>query len=1599
MDSRRGARAVTTAWTSRWSRGWAALVAATLALVAVLAGAPVVAQGADEPRAVLSVLKSVSAASAQPGDRVTWTIDVTCESIVTMCADAVLTDAVPEPFQIVPDGVSVQGQRTGSAQVAVSGRDVQVTFRETDAGRPGAVGLAAGQSVSVLVATTLPADLPRSWDGSTVVNTADVVGGNADPVSDDASVVIAVPVDPAVAVSKTWTPGDQVAGDEADQTMTLGVTNRSPIAATALTLTDPAAGTPAAFGPGTPVELRGFGTWSAPAGATGLTVTLVTSAGPVALGTFAPGAPITTGGADLSQVTGVELRFEGGSAPAGTIEAGAAGSVPLVLGQNGSADRDAVTRVTNTAAGTVSTTEGDAAGTASAELQINPVTVEVTAGKTVQGRAQAQVVAGSDAAVRLTAANSSNTTLASLTVREPATGTDPFGSTADGKLALTGFGTGGDGVLAAADWPQGATSAVVTLLTTTGPVTTTVTPAPDGSSAWPAVPAGAVVTGLSVEYRGAIPPGAAAAVPFVVATDASWDTLHGFPNTVAVGGTATDSTVAAERTATATLTVVPRQVVTTTSKTLTQQANGSTVTGAVGQEIIARLTGRISADTTVPVGRLVIEDVAGPGSTLWDSAEPTRIGSVQVPTGSQAEVWVLTGAGWARIAGPTTDADTLLDLAVAPGATGVRVVYTPTAAGGSLPIDGTFAPSVALVMELTETVAPGATLTNTAGTTGEGTGVGSGLIGDSAGPAGITVGPGTSPLDIRQVDASKEWEHAAALIPVDNATAADGDRPTNRLTMQVQNVTGIPVGTLRLVDPDPAAGAPEANAFDHVDLTHLTLTAPAGTRDLRIELRDADGTVLHALTTVAEVAALSRADLAEVVQIEVQADGTIPDAARLVLRADTELRTTTRSGTPIAGTADAPASTLLRNTLRGDLGAGSPSDGAVADTLLYPEALQPLDGALAKSVSPSTVSRYAAEERTVRLALSARRTSDAAVSRPAQYVLEDTTPEFWDQVDLVGLQALSGITAADGSGWTAAVQYQVAGSWTSAVTSDLVPGTATAMPALAAGASDLPDAIAAGDVTGVRITFTAPEGRWFLNRSVGGFEGPTALFTLSPRSTLRSTGAEVPAGTVDNVLTGTVQGTGTSAPIDLVPVTAPYTVTDGTPDATVTKTPVTTTTGPGATIPFTLTATSTGTAPVVDPVLTDVLPTDASGALLVYDPVVSGAATVRVTPQTAQAAQVEPTVTVDAGAIRVTFPAGTRLLPGEQVVVGVPLVVRPGTPAGSVLTNRFVLTAADDLEREASATVDVVTMANYLRVKDVAEDVAPGGTPSGVVSTVGGDCIAEDGFYRNPCLVQTAPGGTETWRLRVTNTGNLPTAAVSLVDVLPFDGDTGTSRSQSSSLRGSTWAPEYLGDLQVTGVPAGGTTAVSYLLDGATCRFSGDPRSADPYGTDCAADVWTPAEQVTDLSQVRGVRVDVDLSAEHLQPGQTVTVAFRTRSVVPAAGDTTGAAAPAWNTMVVHTASVGPAGLVHETLEPNRAGVFVQPVAGGTTPEAPRSEVLGATRSQVSSVSEVLAVTGGEAAALAALALGALGLGALLLRARSARGARHSRTAGVDRRH
>lgn len=1499
-----------------------------LALVVAVVGglAPSTASAADV--VALTLTKTASVSQALPGDHVTWSIDVTCQSLDVMCDTVVVTDAVPEPFVVDAGGVSVGGERTGHAVPVVNGNDVSVALQETSPNHPGVIGLRDGQSVTVVIESTLPAGTGLDWDGRNVVNTAHATAANTAPVSDDAPVAIVVPVVPSVAVTKSWTPTDQVAGRTEDITLALGVRNTSPVPATGLTLTDPVGGT-TPFGPGEDLVLTGFGDWNLPAGATSLTVDLVTASGTTTMGTYTDdSAPIAVpGGTDLSAVTGVVLRFAGDPAVTdGSIAAGgAAGGVQLIAQQSATIPRDRTTQVPNTARGDVATTPGAATGTASAQFQANLVTVEVGAAKTINGVASAAIVAGDTAVVDLRATNASNTALSTLTVTEPASlAATPLGATADGKVAFDGFGTAGDGQVAADRWPTGADGATVEFLAADGSslgTGTVVAPATGATSVtWPDKPASGTVAGFVVTYTGTLVAGTSAGVPFRVSTDATWTEQQLLPNSVRVdGATATDA--AAPASASANLTVNPRRVVTSTTKLLDQAVG--TVPGAVGQELVAAITGRISADTTVPVGSLVIEDVAPDpiGDSLWGSARLDRIASVAVPAGTQVTVEARVAGSWTTVVQNVTNATDLLNLAVPAGADGVRLTYLPLGSATALP--ATLAPTVKLVFALTSTVPQGTRLSNAATTTGTGTGAGAGLSDTSAGQPTIGFGPGTDPVDIRRVDASKSWRDSQALIPFDNATGgAAVERPANRFTLTAQNISGIPVDTLRLVDP---IGTTD-NVFDLVDVTHISVTPPSGTQATVVTLHSADGS--QSDFSEAQAEALTAADLADVTGIDVQVTGhAIPDSARLVVDVDTVLRAETRSGAAISGGTDAAPSTAVTNTVRGDFGPATPSDEATAPTALYPQAQAPLTAALTKTLSAHSGTRYSATPRTVRLTLNADRTSPAAVSRPTEYVLEDDSPAFWDQFDLIGLESLSGITSDDTTaGYTAAVQYLVDGTWSDPVSSDLPPGQAATMPPLPDGASTLPDGVDLDDVTGVRVVFTAPDGAWFDNRVVGGFEGVTAVFTVSPRTTLRSQPAvEVPTGTVTNVVTGSVAAEHLGV-LPLDPASDSYTVLAGVADATVTKTPASTTTGPGVSRFFTLTATNSGDTPLDNPVLTDVFPTDASGPLLVYNLEGDNSTTVRLTPSDGSLSSVTPVVTElpDGAGVAVSFPGG-RLMPGETVAAVVPLAVRVGAAPGGTLTNQFRLTADGGLTRTATANIIVKTDANYVRTKQVREDLADGQQPTGVVNVSGSGmaCASADGFYSTPCLVRTRPGGTETWRMSVLNSGNVATQALTLVDVLPFPGDTGTSAALSFGSRGSVWAAEYLGDLQVTGAPAGSTTTVSYLVGDATCVYSGDVTSADPFGTTCPASAWTPADEVEDLSSVRGVRIDVDMPTTLLQPGEAVTATFRTRSA--SAYDTAAADvdAPAWNSMVVTTASAMPGGTTYQTLEPNKAGVAV----------------------------------------------------------------------------
>src|SRR5690606_30002002 len=108
---------------------------------------------------------------------------------------------------------------------------------------------------------------------------------------------------------------------------------------------------------------------------------------------------------------------------------------------------------------------------------------------------------------------------------------------------------------------------------------------------------------------------------------------------------------------------------------------------------------------------------------------------------------------------------------------------------------------------------------------------------------------------------------------------------------------------------------------------------------------------------------------------------------------------------------------------------------------------------------------------------------------------------------------------------------------------------------------------------------------------------------------------ETLAGTVTNEATATAANIVRAVTVD--PAEDDFTLIPGTTALQVTKTPKNSLVVPGEKIPFSLTVSNTGSSPLVNPVITDVIPTDAGGALLEYDPFTLAEASFSVKPASA----------------------------------------------------------------------------------------------------------------------------------------------------------------------------------------------------------------------------------------------------------------------------------------------------------------------------------------------------------------------------------------------
>lgn len=762
------------------------------------------------------------------------------------------------------------------------------------------------------------------------------------------------------------------------------------------------------------------------------------------------------------------------------------------------------------------------------------------------------------------------------------------------------------------------------------------------------------------------------------------------------------------------------------------------------------------------------------------------------------------------------------------------------------------------------------------------------------------------------VTLTKNWEGGPLGVP------AFGTNPTlypsGRVTLTATNTTAANVDTLRISDPSPGIAASPFDAFDLVKFEAITL--PPGATGATVDLTDSGGITTG--YTIDQALALTASDMANVVGLSVLYTGRIDAGASANVIFDTRLRPRLRStGAIVTAAADSPVPNSARAGVGDEGGApgGSPTADATAE-------MQLADGELTVSSNKTITPPQQTEpdDSPVTVSLSGQ---PGGTIRARRITLTDESGTFWNAfdfrgfasplvltapIDRVEIDVCTGRTFADP---TASCEAD-GGTWILGVSQSQAD----------ANANPLPAGVTAADVEGLRFIFNEQNGILLQPDPLQGVD-----LSAQRRADLRSGGpvpsdlstnapapGETAAGTFTNTLEATAEGTFQAG--------GPPFTTSSTSTATeqylhapssvdVSKSPA----GvqqPGSIIPYTLTVTNTGSIAVTDPVITDQIPTDATGPMLVFDPfadpsgpgpysyALAGAAPA---PPSGPAMPTDPTqvtATVGGGgsSIQFTFPPGTVLEVGQTYTITVQLMFRTGLAAGTDVTNTVAVTGDRPFDTcggvtdpttgacTANTTVTVETAGALRGVKEVrAEDTELGVDPTLLGTTCTPDA---NGFYAGPCVPITKPGGTEVWRLNLINTGTLPMDRMVAIDKLPTPGDTGAITPLP---RNSEFRPTWTGTSTLATAPAGATMTTYYTTDAAPCT---DDLATT--GTACPPGAWTVWDGTADPTTVTGLKFVVTF-APTIDPGGAIAIDVTTRT--PAVPPANTSNPIAWNTVAV----------------------------------------------------------------------------------------------------
>ncbi|NTV39349.1 MAG: hypothetical protein HGA51_05250, partial [Demequinaceae bacterium] len=496
---------------------WAALMVSVVVGTSLVTAGP--AQAGPGDPLYLSVTKTVSNSTPEPGEPFTYTIRVSCSE--QSCLNAQLDDLLPPELagytvedvafnpsaSIIPRSISwTVGGVSGSTAPAVVTADTELHVNFTGAvTAPTGTGLQNGQTFTVLLTLQVPTELPP---GTTeITNTATTSADNSADSAGAATITVTMPERIAVDVSKSWTPSTQGFQVGRASAIALAATNSSNIAIDSLVVQEPqtapeGAVALASSNPFTLTDFDGFSGFTMPSGATTVQVdAYVFQAGAWGWVAGTPQAtPALPGGVAAVDVGGLRFVFAGGA-----IDPGASAAVTLDVAQRAT-DRTgadlsaAVHSVPNVVLATANASgHTPATATATATHTVNPATVRAATSKSI---APNRIAAGSSANARIVATNASDVGVVELRAAD-----------LDYFTAEVTFG----GFTAPLDWPAGTESAAVIYHPLAGGADETVSFA-DG--AVPAAPTVAI-SGLEVVYTspsGVIEAGASSTINFDILT-------------------------------------------------------------------------------------------------------------------------------------------------------------------------------------------------------------------------------------------------------------------------------------------------------------------------------------------------------------------------------------------------------------------------------------------------------------------------------------------------------------------------------------------------------------------------------------------------------------------------------------------------------------------------------------------------------------------------------------------------------------------------------------------------------------------------------------------------------------------------------------------------------------------------------------------------------------------------------------------------------------------------------------------------------------------------------------------------------------------------